>query len=457
MIKNTTLKQKTILIVSGIIISLFLLEVFFRIGGAVFNARQDKTNISSFNEDEIRILCIGESTTALGLERSYPSQLEQMLNDQESEKTFKVINKGLVSKRSIDILQQLEKNIKKYKPHLVISMIGINDPVEGMLRKETAILKVDGMLMNLRVYKFFKLLFKHMGHKYSEENTDSSEKEEVEYETTPMIEDRDIISGEMEKAFAELVSSEKFLKEYNLALSKLPAGKKKEVIASRLNALKKKRAWLTIVIGRNFRLRKDYDNSLQFLIMSTSFDEDNYGAHVELGRTLKEIGEYKKAIIFLSKAKTLSTNPTVACLELVEIFKKVRSQQGIYSEYKNIVDNNYNHPWAHREAGKWFKENGHFKEAEAAFIIAMNVNPKDPNSYENLADIYKRTGEKIKAMEYKKKADDRKQRTVVYYPDTIKTYRNIIDAISGYGIKVVCMQYPLRKIEPLKSIFLEKQ
>ena len=96
----TTLKQKLLLIVLGIFLTVILLEVGLRIAGGVVLYLQEKHNHMSFNPNEYRILCLGESTTALGGEDSYPSQLEEMLNSQNQQKRFTVINKGLISTTS---------------------------------------------------------------------------------------------------------------------------------------------------------------------------------------------------------------------------------------------------------------------------------------------------------------------------------------------------------------------
>ena len=123
----TSQKQKILLALLSLFSFLILLEAGLRVGGFIFNLQQEQRNKISLKNNEFRILCLGESTTAIGGENSYPSQLQAILNSRHPEIKFKVINKGRVSKQSQHILAELGENLEKYKPHLVITMLGVNE------------------------------------------------------------------------------------------------------------------------------------------------------------------------------------------------------------------------------------------------------------------------------------------------------------------------------------------
>src|SRR5207249_3899840 len=78
-----------------------------------------------------RVLCIGESTTALGGEDSYPSQLERSLNARGKGVSFSVINRGLPAVTTDVIVGHLEENLARYGPDVVVAMMGINDPPDA--------------------------------------------------------------------------------------------------------------------------------------------------------------------------------------------------------------------------------------------------------------------------------------------------------------------------------------
>jgi tetratricopeptide (TPR) repeat protein len=78
-----------------------------------------------------RILCLGESTTAASLQGqrdiSWPAQLEEILNRRIPGRYFQVVNKGRVGTNTSLILAKLPYYLDRYRPDLVISMLGVND------------------------------------------------------------------------------------------------------------------------------------------------------------------------------------------------------------------------------------------------------------------------------------------------------------------------------------------
>lgn len=92
---QTSFRQRIFLIIGGLFLSLVILEIALRFGGFMFLFLQEHRNIASIRQKgEYRIMCLGESTTALGDKNSYPSQLEEVLNQRSQKIKFSVINKG---------------------------------------------------------------------------------------------------------------------------------------------------------------------------------------------------------------------------------------------------------------------------------------------------------------------------------------------------------------------------
>ncbi len=78
--------------------------------------------------DVARLLCIGESTTAMGGPDSYPRQLERLLNKSRPGRCrFEVVNAGIPAATTTEILEKLPSWIERYNPDAVIAMMGIND------------------------------------------------------------------------------------------------------------------------------------------------------------------------------------------------------------------------------------------------------------------------------------------------------------------------------------------
>lgn len=101
-----------------------LLETGLRLGGFVLLSIQEHRNACSIKDkNTYRILCLGESTT----QNHWPPFLQEILNQRNRGIKFSVIDKGLGGTNTSAILERLEINIKQYQPHMVITMMGIND------------------------------------------------------------------------------------------------------------------------------------------------------------------------------------------------------------------------------------------------------------------------------------------------------------------------------------------
>jgi hypothetical protein len=77
-----------------------------------------------------RILCLGDSHTyGWGVERSeaYPAQLEQLLDS--SSGRFQVVNLGVPSSNSSQLLNRLPGYLSRHRPDLLVVTIGANDAV----------------------------------------------------------------------------------------------------------------------------------------------------------------------------------------------------------------------------------------------------------------------------------------------------------------------------------------
>ncbi len=147
--------------VGSILLVVLAVEVLLRGAGALFLFIQEEKNKRSLGQGMYRILCVGESTTALGGESSYPAQLERILNERSGSSRFKVINKGVPGLGSGYIAEHLKSWIDEHAPQMVIVMMGINDgseriPVNELMRHGGGL---RGFLVDLRIYKLCRWIY----------------------------------------------------------------------------------------------------------------------------------------------------------------------------------------------------------------------------------------------------------------------------------------------------------
>jgi len=95
---------------------------------------------------------------------------------------------------------------------------------------------------------------------------------------------------------------------------------------------------------------------------------------------------------------------------------------------------------------------GRFTEGEKYLKMSLETNHFKQETYGSLAVAYQSMGRGGLADEYYRKADEISTRN----PNK-KTYRNYLamkKTLDQKNVRLVCVQYPMRSIEPLKKIFL---
>lgn len=111
------------------IIALIVLsaELILRITGHLIVPLEKGYGDISHDSDKIRILALGESTTDERFARgkAWTNQLEKMLTDKGHE--VRIYNEGKVGTNSALLLSRLPYHLEHYRPHIVITMMGIND------------------------------------------------------------------------------------------------------------------------------------------------------------------------------------------------------------------------------------------------------------------------------------------------------------------------------------------
>jgi tetratricopeptide (TPR) repeat protein len=118
-------KERAAVLFAGVILAFLVLEAGLRIFGSFYekNARQPADPGSG-----ITVLCVGDSfTVGLGApeDKSFPSQLQSLLNAKRPDLSFRVVNRGVVIQNSSQLLSALQANIEAVRPEVVVVMTGL--------------------------------------------------------------------------------------------------------------------------------------------------------------------------------------------------------------------------------------------------------------------------------------------------------------------------------------------
>lgn len=344
-----------------------------------------------------RIMCIGESTT----QNQYPPFLEEILNKSNLGLKFSVIDKGLIAADTNLIVSELEENIRRYNPDMVVAMIGIND---SGIHMPAGFNRSSGFsLASLKVYKLAQMLLLHIKNKIGVENTILDKKADSDI---PYLE----LGGQLE-AQGQIDSAKQAYKKaielnpneiggyFRLALLSTDPGERKGMLAKVFQHYK----MLIEEVGIN-----NTPDLYYFFTIFVSIDETQIYA--------KELEGLLKKIL----ARDPENND--AALNLFYMFLKQRRYHEAEEALKGIAELD-NDMWS----------------------------TGDARLFDCFAILYHDTGKSALSEDYLRKAHKlRRQR---YSEATINNYKKIKAVLDKHKIKLACVQYPLRSIENLKGIF----
>lgn len=141
------------LVAGGLAAGLLAAEAGLRAAGAATLAvRSLSARLAASRGDGYRVLCLGESTTAPYRSIAYPAQLEEILNRRAPEKKARVINAGVPGTNTRLILQELPRRLERYRPRVVVAMMGVNDPLDVAGEKAPGAWRLGRLLRTAEPY-----------------------------------------------------------------------------------------------------------------------------------------------------------------------------------------------------------------------------------------------------------------------------------------------------------------
>ncbi len=463
-----------------------------RLGGFVLLSMQEYKNRQTIKQKgAYRILCLGESTTA----GQYPAYLEESLNRRNTAIKFSVIDKGLGGVTTSAILGRLDSDINQYHPDMVVTMMGINDWGTHIPYEAATTSKIMLLFKSFRTYKLTRLLWLHILTKTKEirlykpgEDKQRSGKNQT---YLPRI--------GLKEAYVEPVSTEDSFrkaialtpKDYE-AYVKLGWFYRDEDKLSHAEDIFKKAIELDPKDDRAYLgLGWFYENQGKFSQAEDAFKKaiemnpKNDNAYFGLGWLYQNQNKLSQAEDIFKKAIELDPKNDNAYFGLGWLYEhqnklsqaehtfkraielrsenasvyfalgRVYQRQGKYSQaediFKKAIALNPKDDHTYLQLGRTYQNQGEFSQAEDSFKKAIELNPKSDGAHGALLILYEEIGKPELAEEYAKKANTARLR--YYKPVTVNNYRKLKEILDKRGIRLVCVQYPMRSIEQLNKIF----
>jgi Tfp pilus assembly protein PilF len=446
-------------IVIGLIFIILILEAGLRINEKISSLQQQYKRHSYLKKQGvIRIICLGESTTA----KQYSQFLENILNQNNLGLKFNVIDKGIVRANTSFILFNLENNIKRYTPDIVITMIGINDIKINATDESTAYSKILPFLKSSKVYSLMQAFWSRII--LQAEIMQSKEKRQLlgkPLTNFPIIGMREINTDEVSPISAKeppkdtLSISPKNDKDYaELAYSVMGQDN-----ASQAERLFKKAIELNpennAELGWFFIEHDNTSQAEELFKKAIELNPKNDRTYTELGWFYFKQNNNSQAEELFKKAMELNPENSWAIRGLAWSFLEQNNASQAEELFKKVIEINPKNDKAYAElAWFYFKQNNN-SQAEELFKKAIELNPKNQRLYRALSVLYLEMAKPELAEEYKEKTAESNSR--YYSLITINNYRKIKDVLDKNGIKLVCVQYPMRDLKPLKGIFQGSQ
>jgi lysophospholipase L1-like esterase len=148
------------------------MELFLRLGGVIVTHFFLTKENALKEKNALKILCIGDSVTfGVGAPsgKSYPAQLQTLLEQQVPQRQFFVINRGVPGLNSSQALKIIKHFIPLYKPDICLMLCGNNDywnwdevdvtqAKTKLTKKEYITVKALVYVSQLRIYKLYQNL-----------------------------------------------------------------------------------------------------------------------------------------------------------------------------------------------------------------------------------------------------------------------------------------------------------
>ncbi|HTY44748.1 MAG TPA: tetratricopeptide repeat protein [Patescibacteria group bacterium] len=477
---SVPLRTKISLVIFGVSVFLILLETGLRLGGFIILSLQEYRNQQSMrHKGTYRIMCLGESTTA----GQYPSFLEEILNKRSVGIQFSVIDKGIGGTRSSIILAGLDLNINQYHPDMVVTMMGINDWGFCLPYEETFASSIGIFLKPFRVYKLTRILWLHIITKAGEEIWPQTLKGEHTVQTAPIPAEgpfkKVVEPGSLnEHAYIRLATL--YRDQGKLSQAEDPFKKAIELNPKNTDAYLK--------LGWLYQSQEKFSQAESAFKEAIKLRPQSDGAYVGLGWSYHIQNKPSQAEGAFKKAIELNPKNTDAYLKLGWLYKSQKNLLQSEASFRKAAELDLQTSCSHLQLGIFYRTIGNFPQAEASFKKAIALNPSDDAVYLELGTFYRTQGKLPQAEEAFKKAvalnpqnnraygmltslyeemgkpelaqecgkNTRELKAGYYAPLTIDNYHKLKEVISGKGIRLVCVQYPLRNIEPLKKIFKDR-
>jgi len=212
--------------------------------------------------------------------------------------------------------------------------------------------------------------------------------------------------------------------------------------------------WAYINLGWVYRDEGKYNEAEAAFEKAIALNPGNNEAYLGLGWVYSIQSKLLAAQAAFKKASSFGPPNEDAFIGLGQVYRDQGEMSLAEEAFKKAIEINPKNDEAYINLGWFYRNSGKLEDAEKFLKIANALNPNYDRIYGLLAALYKQMGEPDLEKKYTSKAQE--MRRIFYNPVTISSYRQIKEILDRKGIRLVCVQYPMHSVAPLKKIFEEQ-
>ncbi|MFH1469312.1 MAG: tetratricopeptide repeat protein [Pseudomonadota bacterium] len=437
------LRPRLLALLLGTLLVLVLAELSLRAVGWAFTLRQEHANRAAMAAGATHtVLCLGESTTALGGEDAYPTQLGEVLRAWSGGGDFQVINGGVPGTNSEVLATRLSRGLEQYHPQVVVVMMGANDtggaipsPLEEpgplvALLERSKVVRLARQLHLVRSQGDWQAADKHAGGPNDAQREADLRRASASpraplpplMDLGAFLEEHDRLD-EAEQVFRQALDRCPGCLEPQLELARhferLQDEPTAEVLFREACAAHPESAEAFFGLGRILRKEERFEEAIGAFEQAVRLDERDASAWTSLGLCYDAAGRQDDAGRALRRGWEMKPNSARAFLRLADFYERQGDDDAMVAISKRATE----------------------RPSEGGVIEGR------------IALYWARRGDTARADDARARADA-VQYDLLPVP-TREGYRRMLDTLSTAGVPLVAVQYPTRSARPLEAFFAD--
>lgn len=235
------------------------------------------------------------------------------------------------------------------------------------------------------------------------------------------------------------------------------------------------------VLGGIYRDSGDYEKAEKTFRAALEVAPENDHIYTEMAITYTETHQYAQAQKMYETVIKQNPDDEQAYINLIDLYNRIGTPEKGNRLYERIVKTTTNKFRHCVELGKIYRDQGLYDKAHKMYEMGIQSRPQNPEGYIEMSYLYVIQGRQREAEEVLNQGIERagytpnlqgaldnihimtrnekrinRRRAYLRLP-TIRNYQKLRNIVLGRGAKLVCMQYPLRDIVPLKEVLGERK